>query len=225
MSADFIRPWTSPIRTVGNAARSSFSSALAALESIEAGNNRVVECRLAARKQSADQHRPQRRHVRLGDDPRFAHPRRQSHLSERVVELVRPGVKKVLALEPYVEAGTGRQSAAPLERSRRDGRTDAGGSAGMVQEHEGSQAARLGLVGEQFDEQPAKPDRLATKIRPQVRFCLGRRVAFVEDEVNSLQNGGDAFGQVLAPWHFIRNARIANLLLGPHQALGRRRLP
>ena len=41
----------------------------------------------------------------LGDDAGLAHPPRQQHLSQRVVELVRPGVEQILALEPHLGAG------------------------------------------------------------------------------------------------------------------------
>ena len=37
--------------------------------------------------------------ARLGDDPRLAHPPRQQHLAQRVVDLVGAGVVQVLALE------------------------------------------------------------------------------------------------------------------------------
>ena len=42
--------------------------------------------------------------ARLGDDALFAHPLRQQRLTERVVDLVRAGVRQILALEVNLRA-------------------------------------------------------------------------------------------------------------------------
>ena len=44
--------------------------------------------------------------ARLGDDARFAHAPRQEHLPQRVVDLVRPGVVQVFALEHHDDPWT-----------------------------------------------------------------------------------------------------------------------
>ena len=51
----------------------------------------------------------------LGDDPALAHAPCQQHLAQRVVELVRPGVVEVLALEVDRPAGALGEPAGPVE--------------------------------------------------------------------------------------------------------------
>ena len=56
--------------------------------------------------------------ARLGDDPLLAETLREQRLTERVVDLVRPGVREVLALEPDRVAELLGQAARPRERRR-----------------------------------------------------------------------------------------------------------
>ena len=57
------------------------------------------------------------------------------------------------------------------------------GAARFVQQHQRQQADRLGL-GQQRDQQPPQPDRLAREIGPRQRVAGRGRVALVEDEVD-----------------------------------------
>ena len=73
----------------------------------------------------------------LGDDARLAHPGGEQHLSQRVVELVSAGVKKVLALQRDLRA------ARELRQARRE--SDGRGPAGVVVQELARARGKIGL--------------------------------------------------------------------------------
>ena len=93
------------------------------------------------------------------------------------------------------------------------------------QQHQREQAARFRFIRQQLHRQPRQPDRLGHQIGPQQRRRVGRRIPFVEDEIQHRQDRLDALRQLRARRHLVRNPRVPNLLLRPHQPLRRRRLP
>ena len=70
--------------------------------------------------------------------------------------------------------------------------------------------------------QASQTDGLA-EIGPYEHFAPGGRIAFVEDEINHRQHGIEAHGHVVRVGHGIRDAGIADLTLGTHEALRHRR--
>jgi hypothetical protein len=111
-----------------------------------------------------------------------------------------------------------------LERHERAGGIDPGGPPRIVQEHQGEQALRFRLLGQQLDQQPAEADRLAAEVGANQAIGLGARVALVEDQVDDAEHGREPLGQQLARRHLERDARIEDLALGAHQPLRRGRL-
>jgi hypothetical protein len=63
-----------------------------------------------------------------------------------------------------------------------------------VEQHEREQPDRFGL-GQQLDEQPSEPDRFSRKIGTRERVAGGRRVPFVEDQVDDVKNGVETAGE------------------------------
>ncbi len=102
---------------------------------------------------------------------------------------------------------------------RRAGRPPRGG-----QQHQGEQAVDLGLVGQQIGQEPAQADRLDHEVLPP-QLGPGRGgVALVEDEVDDRQDRTEAVGQLGLVGYPVRDPGVADLALGPHQALGHGRL-
>ena len=101
---------------------------------------------------------------------------------------------------------------------------DAGLAARIVQEHQGQQAERLGLVRHQPDQDAAEPDRLRAQLAPDERLARRRVVALVEDQVQDLQDPVEALGQEVVRRDSIGDAGVADLPLRAHEPLGERRL-
>ena len=69
-------------------------------------------------------------------------------------------------------------------------RVGAGGEAGGVEQHEGEKGVRLWLVARgMLDEELEKTDGFLAKLGPHEHFALRGFVAFVEEEVERLQDG------------------------------------
>ena len=78
-------------------------------------------------------------------------------------------------------------------------RRDAGGAAGLGEQHQRQQPGHLAVVGEQRADQAGQPDRLGGQVGTHgVGVGAGREVALVEDEVQHGEHAGDAGRQVLA---------------------------
>ncbi len=91
-----------------------------------------------------------------------------------------------------------------------------------MQQHQGQQAQRLGII-DQVIEQAAKPDGFMAKVGPDQIGAVGCRMAFVEDEIDDLQNTVEPYGPVGAAGHVIGDIEVADLGLGADDALGDRR--
>src|SRR3989454_999642 len=134
--------------------------------------------------------------------------RRQGAFDERAAfrdQLAAPELA-VLVLEQHQVAGGG--------AARRAAR--------LLQEHQRQEADRLGLRQE-VHQQAAEADRFAREIGAGQRVTGGSRVAFVENQVDGAQHRVEPLRQLLRPGHLIGNARIADLVLRPHDALRERR--
>jgi hypothetical protein len=145
------------------------------------------------------------------------------------LDLVGPGVAQAQrALELVAALGQARDiPASAVLIGQRDvvaGRVGAGGAARVVDEHERQQARGLGVVGHELDEQAAEPDRLGAQLLAHEPIAGRRGVALVEDEVDDGEHRGQAIGQVGVLGHAVRDVCRCDLALGPHEALGHRRL-
>lgn len=89
----------------------------------------------------------------------------------------------------------------------------------VVQQHQGEQAEGLG-VGQQLDQQAADADRLAAEIGAGQAGAGGGRVALVEHQVDHLQDVAQPLGEFLQGRYLVGNPGLADLVLGPHDALG-----
>jgi hypothetical protein len=100
-----------------------------------------------------------------------------------------------------------------LQRDERTGSVLPGRRARMVQEHERQQSAYLGLGRHQVNQEPAQPKGLSgQQILP--------RVALVEDQVDHREHPGQPLVQLLRRGNPVRDTGVADLLLGPGDALG-----
>ena len=68
-----------------------------------------------------------------------------------------------------------------------------------------------------------KTDGLGAEIGPHQRPAPGRRVAFVEDEIDDGQYRVQPRGQIVLAGHGVGNPGVANLALGAHEPLRHRR--
>ena len=82
---------------------------------------------------------------------------------------------------------------------------DAGGPPGVMEEHEREQAARLGLVGHQANDQAAEPDRLGTELAAHEPVAARGVVALVEDQVDDGEDHAQAVGE-----HVVRRDAIGD---------------
>ena len=92
----------------------------------------------------------------------------------------------------------------------------------VVQQHQGQQADRLRL-GQQVDEQPAQANGFTGQVRARQRVAARCRVAFVEDQVDDVQHRVEPIGQLGEGRYLVRNAGVADLAFGAHDALRQRR--
>ena len=94
----------------------------------------------------------------------------------------------------------------------------------VVQQHQGEQSRGLGVVGEPGAHETRQADRLAAQIVAHEVVARGRGVSLVEDQVQARQHPGEALFEQLGRWNPERDPRVADPALGPHDALGDRRL-
>ena len=92
----------------------------------------------------------------------------------------------------------------------------------LVQQHQREQPDCFGL-GQQLHQQSTQAYRLGSQAPAHERLARRSEIAFVEHEIDHAQHAVEAFGQFGSAWHFIGNARVADLGLGAHDALRDRR--
>ena len=90
----------------------------------------------------------------------------------------------------------------------------------VVEQHQGEQAEHLGLVGHQRRQQLAQAQRLRAQLSPHQVLAGGGGVALVEDQVDDREHGVEAVGQRGVARQLERDPGVADLALGPDQALG-----
>jgi hypothetical protein len=95
---------------------------------------------------------------------------------------------------------------------------------GVVEEHEGEQPERLGLVGHQLGEGPGQADRLRGELAADQGIRGRGQVALVEDEVERGEHRGQALRQVLVARDLVGDPGGADLALGAHDPLRHRGL-
>ena len=101
-------------------------------------------------------------------------------------------------------------------------RVDPRRAAGVVEEHEGEHAQRLGLVRHEAAQDPTQADGLGGQVAPNQVGPRGGRIPLVEEEVEHRQHRGRPFHQPMGRRHGERNAGMADLPFGPHEPLGHR---
>ena len=149
--------------------------------------------------------------------------------SDRRLELVRPGAlhpqgpldEPAALLDPVAIPA---RAVLVLEQDQVAGRRHARLAAGVLEEHQGEQPERLRLVGHQLGQDPGQADRLDRQLAADERLAGRGGVALVEDEVEDPQHGIEPLGQEVVGRDAIRDPRLADLALGPDEALGQGRL-
>ena len=82
-----------------------------------------------------------------------------------------------------------------------------------------TQAVHLGLARRELGEDAAETQRVLAQRRSHPVVAGGRRVAFVEDQVDDLEHRRQARGQLGAARHLERNVRLGERALGADDAL------
>ena len=95
---------------------------------------------------------------------------------------------------------------------------------GMVQQHQGQEAHRFGLVGHQGDQGAGEANGLSAQPLAQEVGPGRRRVPLVEEEVKHGEHRPGAIHQLVGRGYPERNAGVSDLPLGSHQALRHGRL-
>ena len=95
-------------------------------------------------------------------------------------------VRSTRARPSSIRAASQRRAVLVLEQHEVARCVDACLASGVVEQHQRQQPGRLGLVGEQRDDDPCQPDRLRTQLAPDERVARRRRVPLVEDQIQHL---------------------------------------
>jgi hypothetical protein len=93
-----------------------------------------------------------------------------------------------------------------------------------MEEHEGQEPDRLGLVGHQGNENVSKPDRLRAQLSPDQGVARGGVVALVEHEIEDAQDAVEPLREEVVGRNAIRDPRVADLPPGTDETLGKGRL-
>ena len=101
---------------------------------------------------------------------------------------------------------------------------DPGVPPGVVEQHQGQHARGLGLAGHELAQDPGQPDGLGAQPPADQVGARAGRVALVEQQVEHGQDPGGPLGQQVRGRHPVGDAGVADLVLGPDQALGHGRL-
>ena len=89
----------------------------------------------------------------------------------------------------------------------------------MGEQEERQRPRRFRLVGKHPLHQPGEIERLFAEIDPELHRPLGRRVAFVEHEIDHVQHRGKPRRERRSLRDFIGDARVADLAFRARQAL------
>src|SRR5277367_5418926 len=90
--------------------------------------------------------------------------------------------------------------------------------------HQRDQPMHLWLQRCQPRQHTPQPQRIFAQRRPQPIVTGGRRVSFIEDQINHRQHRRKPRRQLLPPRHLERNALFSKRALSPHNALRHGRL-
>jgi hypothetical protein len=85
--------------------------------------------------------------------------------------------------------------------------------------HQGQQAVDLRLAVHQRGEDASEAQGVLAQRRPNPVLAGGRRVALVEDQVDDLEHGGQAVGQLVAAGDLERHVGLGERALGADDAL------
>ena len=94
------------------------------------------------------------------------------------------------------------------------------GAPRVLEQHQGQQPERGGVVGLEADEQPREPERLGHQPGSGEVGARGGGVPLVEEQVDGGQHALPAVGQLVVRRHGVGDAREADLLARAHQPLG-----
>ena len=94
----------------------------------------------------------------------------------------------------------------------------------MLQQQEREQSGCLRLVGHEVREHAGEVDCLLGEVAPHEIGAGRGAVTLVEEEVHDREHCDGALGEQVRRWHAVRDAGVADLVLGAHEALGHRRL-
>ena len=111
-----------------------------------------------------------------------------------------------------------------VERHEIAGGVDPRGPSRVVQQHHGEEPVGLRFVGHELREQAGQADALGAQHRPHQVGAAGGCVALVEQEVQHGEHGAEALGEQVRGRHTVRDRRVGDLALGPHDALCHRGL-
>lgn len=91
---------------------------------------------------------------------------------------------------------------------------------GVDEQQQREEPGALPLGGQQAAQYPGQPDRLLGQVEPLETGSRAGRVPLGEDRVDDLEDAGQPRGQFVGAGHPERDPGLADLLLGPHDALG-----
>ena len=151
------------------------------------------------------------------------------HRVDRRLDLVRPGT---IAAQAVADDALALGDQRPIPRAavliaQPDEQTvgiDAGGAAGVDQQHQRQQAEDLLFVGQERGQHTPEPDRLGAQIVADQTLAARCRVAFVEDQVDDGQHRAQTLWQLALFRHAVGDAGVADLGLGADDPLRHRRL-
>jgi hypothetical protein len=79
------------------------------------------------------------------------------------------------------------------------------------EQHQREQAGHLRLVGHQDLQHPGQPDGLVAQLVTDQLRAAGRDVALGEQQVQHVEDGGQAVGQLVTVGHPVRDPGVADL--------------
>jgi len=94
----------------------------------------------------------------------------------------------------------------------------------VLEEHESEKAKHLRLVGHERAERPPQPDGLRAQLPSDQCVAGARGVPLVEDQVQDGEHRRQALRKQVVGGNAVRDACLADLFLGPNEALGQGRL-
>ena len=129
-------------------------------------------------------------------------------MAGRLLDVLAPPARPVLIGQQHQLAGAGESCFTPS----------------VLQQHEGEQGPHVGLAGQQGLDRPRQDDRLRGQLGAHRCVAARRRVALGEHQVQHHQHAAQPHAELVRCRHAERDAGGGDLLLGPGDALGHRRL-